>query len=449
MLTKQKEKFYGKDVIKVSVKNATQEISLIRLRININGRRLIYYLSPEYKIRPKHFDIIAGLAIEDPKRNPDLKGNPQLKLILRNINTEIEKSINALILVLENFKLRGIQPNVESVRDALRAELNRSAINVKRTFADFPEFMSYYISLCKDGTILNGKGVQLVPGTIRNYISTQSVIKKYCANRKIKLKMDDVSVDFYNDFIKYLNEATHARGRYKPNVIGKFMKNIKVILRYAYDNGYTSNEDFKRKEFKAYKENVETIYLNEEELNRLYQLELPDNQAQVRDSFLLSCCTGLRYSDISRLEKKHLNFKEKMISIVTQKTNAMVVIPMHPRVEEIFEKYGNQPPTVQCNQSTNRMLKKLCRMADITDLISIIETAGGQKKEVTYEKCELVTSHTGRRSFATNAYKAGISSLSIMQITSHTSESSFMRYIRVSKEENALSLQGHAFFGAK
>lgn len=144
MLTKQKEKFYGKDVIKVSVKNATQEISLVRLRININGRRLIYYLPSEFKIRPKHFDIVAGLAIEDPKRNPDLKGNPQLKLILRNINTEIEKSINALILVLENFKIRNIQPNVESVRDALRAELNRSAINVKRTFADFPEFMSYY-----------------------------------------------------------------------------------------------------------------------------------------------------------------------------------------------------------------------------------------------------------------------------------------------------------------
>lgn len=84
-----------------------------------------------------------------------MKGNPQLKLILRNINTEIEKTINALILVMENFKLRGIQPSVETVREALRTELNRSVVNVKRAFADFPEFMSYYIALCKDGTILN------------------------------------------------------------------------------------------------------------------------------------------------------------------------------------------------------------------------------------------------------------------------------------------------------
>lgn len=87
-------------------------------------------------------------------------------------------------------------------------------------------------------------------------------------------------------------------------------------------------------------------------------------------------------------------------------------------------------------------------MAEITNFVSIIETTGGVRQEVTYEKCDMVTSHTARRSFATNAYRAGIPSLSIMQITGHTTESSFMRYIRVSKEENAIALQEHAFFRA-
>ena len=388
-----------------------------------------------------------GCAIEDAKRNPDLKGNPLKQLKMRNINKEIEKTRNALMKVLENFKFRDIYATVDLVREELKKELQQE-IKVKRTFSDFPSFMDYYISLCKDGAILNSKGAKLVPGTIRNYISTQSAIKRYCASRRIKLRLDGITVDFYNDFIKYLNEATHARGKYKPNVIGKFIKNIKVMTRYAYENHYTTNDDFKRKEFKAYKENVETIYLTEEELNRLYALVLPDNQAQVRDNFLISCYTGLRYSDIVRLEQKHLNFAQKMLTIVTQKTNTLVVIPMHPKVEAIFCKYGNKPPKVQCNQSTNRMLKKLCRMAEITNFVSIIETTGGVRQEVTYEKCDMVTSHTARRSFATNAYRAGIPSLSIMQITGHTTESSFMRYIRVSKEENAIALQEHAFFRA-
>lgn len=442
-----KEDFYGKDAIRFSLKNATKEITLIRARTNIQGDRLTYYLPVDYKICPKHFDIASGYAIEDAKRNPDLKGNPPLQLKMRNINKEIEKTRNALIKVLEELKFRDIYPTIDLVREELKKALQQEA-KVKRTFSDFPSFMEYYISLCKDGVILNGKGAKLVPGTIRNYLSTHSAIKRYCASRRVKLRLDGVTVEFYNDFIKFLNDATHARGKYKPNVIGKFIKNIKVMIRYAYENNYTTNDDFKRKEFKAYKENVETIYLTEEELNRLYELELPENQAQVRDNFLISCYTGLRYSDIARLEKKHLDFTQMRLTIVTQKTNTLVVIPIHPKVDAIFRKYGNQPPAIQCNQSTNRMLKKLCRKAEITNFVSIIETTGGVRQEVTYEKCDMVTSHTARRSFATNAYKAGIPSLSIMQITGHTTESSFMRYIRVSKEENAIILQGHAFFRA-
>ena len=47
-----------------------------------------------------------------------------------------------------------IYPSVDAVRTKLREELNQ-ATKEKRMFADFISFMEYYISLCKDGTILN------------------------------------------------------------------------------------------------------------------------------------------------------------------------------------------------------------------------------------------------------------------------------------------------------
>lgn len=315
-------------------------------------------------------------------------------------------------------------------------------------FADFISFMEYYISLCKDGTILNSKGGRLAAGTIQSYASTLKIVKQYCANRRIKLRLDGVTVNFYNDFVKFMNEASHSRGKYKPNAIGKFVKSIKAMLRYAYENNYTANDDFKRKEFKVYKENVETVYLTEKELDNLYNLELNEGESCVRDSFIVSSYTGLRYSDIARLQQKHLDFDNKLLTIVTQKTNTLVVIPMHPKVEAIFRKHGNQPPAVQSNQSTNRILKKLCRKAGITNFVSVVETSGGIKHEITHEKCDMVTSHTARRSFATNAYRAGIPSLSIMQITGHSTETSFMKYIRISKEENAIALSRHTFFQA-
>ena len=175
-------------------------------------------------------------------------------------------------------------------------------------------------------------------------------------------------------------------------------------------------------------------------------MNLSESETCVRDCFIISSYTGLRYSDIARLEQKHLDFDQKLMTIITQKTGTLVVIPMHPKVEAIFRKNGNRPPKAQSNQSTNRVLKRLCRKAGITNFVSVVETEGGVRHEVTYEKCDMVTSHTARRSFATNAYRAGIPSLSIMQITGHSTESSFMRYIRVSKEENAIALQKHSFF---
>ena len=141
-----KEIFYGKDAIRFSVKNGTQDMSLIRVRVNINGERLTYYLPIDYKICPKHWDKVLGCAIEDAKRNPDLKGNPLKQLKMRNINKEIEKTRNALMKVLENFKFRDIYATVDLVREELKKELQQE-IKVKRTFSDFPSFMDYYLSL--------------------------------------------------------------------------------------------------------------------------------------------------------------------------------------------------------------------------------------------------------------------------------------------------------------
>lgn len=433
---------------KFSLKDPKLEFSAIRLRIPVNRVRISLHLDTLYKIRPRHWCNITKRAIEDPKQNLDLKGNPLLQVQLHNINTEIDKTSNAFIRVMENFKLQNIKPMADQVKAGILKELRGIQPENKIVFKDFISYIDSFIVLCREGSILNSKGTKLVSGSIRNYISTQSAIRRYSNDRRVKLTLDTINMAFYADFMSYLTSATHSRGQYRPSVMGKFVRNIKVFMRYAYENGYTMNDDFKRKEFKVFNENSESIYLNIADLEVLLRLELPANEAQVRDGFLISCCTGLRYSDISRLEKKHIDFKKKTISIVTQKTNVRVDIPLHYMVKDILEIYGNKPPKIQCNQSTNRMLKRICRKAGITDPITIMETKGGVRKEATYEKCDMVTSHTARRSFATNTFKSGMESISIMTMTGHKTENNFMRYIRITSEENAKILQGHDFFNA-
>ena len=308
-------------------------------------------------------------------------------------------------------------------------------------------FIDFYVNQCNKGLILNSRGLRLSPGTIRSYGMTKTILKKYTSDRRVKLTFDSINMDFYNDFVEYLNKAEHLRGKYKPNVIGKFIKQIKAFMRYAYDNDYTQNRDFEKKGFKVFREEVETIYLNEDELEALYNLELTNGDANVRDAFLISCYTGMRYSDIDRLDvSKHIDFENNIITIITQKTNTKVVIPMNKIVLNILKKHDNQTPQVQSNQATNRVLRAICEQAKINTPVTIMETSGGVREENTYPKNKLVTSHTARRSFATNAFKRGVPTLSIMQITGHKTETSFMRYIRIGKEENAKSLQGHEFF---
>ena len=434
--------------IRFTLKNAAHETSLIRMRFYVNGERMSYSLPSAYKIETRYWDTDQGLAITDPKQAPLLKGNAHLQNFLLNVNREINRTADALLEVFESLRVRNIRPTATLVRVELERSLKGTepVEEVMPEFKDFFKFLDFYIEECRSGRIVNCKGGRLTEGSIRNYLSTISALKRYAAARREKLTFERINVPFYNDFVAFLNDSTHSRGQYKPNVIGKFIKNIKVFARYAYENDYTLNDDFKRREFKVFQEKTHSIYLTEQELAAIHALELPKNRAQVRDCFLISCYTALRYSDISRLEPKHIDNKNNCINITTQKTGEVLVIPIHPMVRSILERYDGCPPKMLCNQATNRMLKQICRQAGITSPINIMEMRGGKQVEVTYEKCNLVSSHTGRRSFATNAFKRNMPTLSIMALTGHRTESSFMRYIRLSKEENATLLQNHEFF---
>jgi integrase len=153
----------------------------------------------------------------------------------------------------------------------------------------------------------------------------------------------------------------------------------------------------------------------------------------------------LRFSDLSRLKKDNIN-SDNTISITTQKTVKKVVVPITPRVRNIFEKYDYKLPRVISNQKFNQFLKEIARYAEIKEPVIITKTVKGMLVTRTVSKWELVTSHTARRSFATNAFLNDVPALAIMQITGHRTESAFMKYIRMSPKDNAIKLQSHKFF---
>jgi len=204
------------------------------------------------------------------------------------------------------------------------------------------------------------------------------------------------------------------------------------------------------------KPEAENIYLTDREIETLYRMEgLSKRLDKVRDLFLIGCYTGQRYEDFTSIkpeneqEIEHDGKKVKCLVITQSKTKKKVTIPLvNPKLKAILQKYGMTAPTIS-NQKLNKYVKELAKLAGFIDKIEINDFRAGRHEKKVYEKWEKVSSHTARRSFATNAYKRGLPVPDIMKFTGHTTVSTFLNYIKVTGEETAVVLSEHEFFTGK
>lgn len=224
---------------------------------------------------------------------------------------------------------------------------------------------------------------------------------------------------------------------YKLNTVGKHIKNLKVIINSLPDELRQECKIINSRECRKLSEDIDNVYLTEAELKVLEDYDFSDRPSldRVRDWFLLLCWTGCRYSDLDKLTSEYI--KNDLFQFRQQKTNNVVAIPLHPTVKKILAKYNGEIPYPITNQKFNDALKEVMKLVGFADIVKIKRTTAGTLQEEEYPKHDLVSSHTGRRSFASNAYLSGIPSITIMKITGHKTETAFLKYIKVSPEEHA------------
>lgn len=307
----------------------------------------------------------------------------------------------------------------------------------KKASEDFHEFFKYYIDLCDTRLNCHRGGQTISYKGKREYARTLYYIEEYERSRRVRLDFCDIDLDFYEDFVSFLETLNLS-----TNTIGNKITFLKALMEAAYKRGLTDN--IRYKSFRSISEPSDSVALDEEELSRVARCNLRRHPRleKVRDIFLVCCWTGLRFSDISRLGKVNI-IDGKFINIRQSKTDKPVVIPIHPVVSEIWERYGNGLPRVISNQKFNEYVKSVCKAARIRTSVQKSITKGGKRTTTVYEKWQLVSSHTARRSFASNLYRSGFPSISIMQITGHKTETAFLKYIKVSREEHANLLAEH------
>lgn len=294
---------------------------------------------------------------------------------------------------------------------------------------------------------------------IQRFGAVVSLLKRFEGQRSKHYTFSEITTAFYRDL-----DAFCLRCNYSPNYFGSVIKVIKQVMREAADvDKLHRNNEFRSANFRSVSAEVDSVYLTDEELRRIHALKIDEafvkklypksefsgltariaSYTLAKNLFLIGAYTGLRVSDFTRLLPKHIG--EDKITMVTVKTGARVVIPIHPVVRDILDR-GFDGSQRLSEQKVRAYIKDICKTAGITQEVEARRCSMGKIVVETKPKWELVSTHTARRSFATNAYKAGVPTLSIMKITGHTKESTFMKYIRISQEENADLLAAHPFF---
>ena len=281
------------------------------------------------------------------------------------------------------------------------------------------------------------------PQTKKQLKQTVRNLKEFKQVTNRSLHFDSINIEFYVQFIEFLLNKNYGK-----NTIGTVIKNIKVFMSEAVARNLTNNLQFKKKQFKNVEEPSENIYLTETEIQSIYELDLSSNIRldKVRDLFIIACCTGLRFSDLIQLRNENISKDGNFVKIRTQKTNELVIIPLKRYVKQILNKHNGIPPQTISNQKMNDYLKELGKLTEIKEPVLIASTKGREQQTIVYQKWELITTHTARRSFATNAYLKKVPTISIMKITGHKTEKNFMKYIKISQEDNANKLLSHSFF---
>ena len=347
------------------------------------------------------------------KLNPSDKWNGKLQLTNNNLN------INKELVTFKAFIIDNLSDTIlqnKSITKSYVTALHNQYFNPVAEAKKYEPTLLQYAKVFENNYALSESGLKRL-GTLK------SRLKKL---PKVLIKETDIK--WITNFSKLLLNQNYAESS-----INKHLQLIKQIVKYAELNDL----EIKRNvlSFRMLKTSSITHYINEQEVFNLFNFN-PSTEAlnNTKKLFLIGCTTGLRISDLMRLKSFSIN--NGMIELTTKKTKQNIVIPIDPRIESFIEEVKPL-----AHQVFNRNIKDLFKDFKLNEMTKGYVIGKGNKRALgIYPKYKLMTSHCMRRSFATNLY-GKLPTMVIMAITGHTTEKSFLTYIKKPQRDFAEQLK--------
>lgn len=355
------------------------------IRFNIDRKNntgyifLIYYCAANDRLK---YSLGEKIPVKDwdSKKNRVKPVNPSAT----SINSLLSELITFIDRTRHEYKIRGERLTSTALRAALQSRIYGHSDQL------FKEYATRW---------LDEKNMK--PDTAKGYRNMITKIDRIT----LHLTFDNVNKKWRDHLIK-------AMADYKQNYRHIVLKKFKEIMQAAYLDGVHRNMYHQTAKFVPEQEKVDTIYLNINELNHIYNNlnKLPQTSKNAMTLFLIGAFTGQRYQTYSKFNKEMIIIRgdTRMISITTEKTGQRVSIPVSGKLENLL----SMEYRIYTNQKLNQYIKEAAELLDMPN-------------------AEKITSHTARRSFATNAVLAGMDISLIMKITGHATEKEFRKYVRI------------------
>jgi len=241
-----------------------------------------------------------------------------------------------------------------------------------------------------------------------------------------KLTFNDVDKAFFHGFTKLL----FTKYGVSTNTAAGNLSIFRAMMTACIKDGHCSKDNDTYLSFKIKKRKTFFPYLCEADLKKLYDQEYADARIRnARNLILLGCWSGQRFGDWNKLKESSLvNYKGRQyFQLLSEKTNEPIYIPSNKKFIKIIKQGVNHISS----QKANPAIKEACRIAGINSKFVKPSFKKNIHVDTEFEKWELITSHTGRRSFATNSLMSGVPKYLIMKVTGHAKEKTFDEYVQL------------------
>lgn len=368
----------------------------IFLVISVGRQRI--YLSSGVSMRDKWWD-----------QNFVTKNHPEYASIARKLEDCLRISGGLIKMLPEHTTPTEIKERyLEIVRKKEEEEIKELGINIKYHFVnDFKEFIARRKALFRKNTV-------------RAYNTTLNILLDFETHSGTRLDILTFDKFVFEQFISFLI----LQKNHYNNTVAKHVTVLKAFIRYTYP-------EFNGSFIKYHEYRPEVVALSEDELVYLTRVPCTGPKEIAKDLFVFLAVTGMRISDVKRFNPQWVT--KEFIEYSAEKTMSKAYVPLLETAKGILEKYDNHPPRMN-EQYFNRTIKKVFFDAGLDRAVVLRDRQGRRMVEHVHALHEIVSSHTGRKTFVSMMLARGVPIQDVMNMSGHQDYRSMKPYIQVDRE---------------